>query len=357
MTTSTLRNGRRAAYRCRCSGSRQTLWDACSQPVLRYDGRVKFSTAFLAFSFISGLLAQVPAPPPAAAPKPPSLLTPAPKAAPADPNKVVITIGDQKITEAQYDALVNALPAQYQPYARGAGKRQFAEQIVQLKLLSQEAEKQKLDQDPKLKEQMAFQRENILAGAMFQNLQENVKIDDAAVEKYYNAHKSEYEMVKARHILIRVKGAPMQAPAGKPELTDEEALAKAQEVRKRLVAGEDFATVAKAESYDTGSAAQGGDLGEFRKGMMVPPFEQAAFAAKVGDITEPVKSPFGYHIIKVEAHTTKTLAEAKPDIEKKLRPDLARQSIEAMRTNANVQIDESFFGPPAPAPAVPPVAK
>lgn len=149
----------------------------------------------------------------------------------------------------------------------------------------------------------------------------------------------------------------MQAIPGKPELTDAEALAKAQEIRKRLVSGEDFATVAKAESDDKGSGAQGGELGEFRKGMMVPPFEQAAFAAKVNEITEPVKTPFGYHLIQVESHTTKTLAEARPDIEKKLRPELARKSVEDLQKTAAVQMDDSFFGPPPPArPATAPAA-
>jgi len=290
---------------------------------------------------------------------------PAPAAAPAatppaEPDKVILTIGDQKITEAQFDNMINAIPAQYQQFARGAGKRQFAEQIVQVKMLSQEAEKRKIDQEPKIREEVAFQRENLLAQAMFLSLQESVKVDDAAVEKYYNEHKSEYEVLKARHILVRVKGAPMQAIPGKPEYPDDEALKKAQEIRARIVGGEDFATVAKAESDDAGSGAQGGDLGEFRKGMMVPPFEQAAFAAKVNEISQPVKTPFGYHIIKVESHVTKSLAEARPDIEKKVRPEIARSAITDLRKGATVQMDDAFFGPaapPAPGPAAPPAPK
>ncbi len=283
------------------------------------------------------------------APQPVPLPAPAP---PPEPDKVVLTIGNDKITEAQFDDMINALPAQYQQYARGAGKRAFAEQIVQVKVLSQEAEKRKLDQDPKLRDELEFQHQNLLAQAMFLSMQENVKVDDAAVEKYYNEHKNDYDVVKARHILIRVKGAPMQAIAGKPELTDEEALAKAQAIRKRLIGGEDFATVAKAESDDAGSGAQGGDLGEFKKGMMVPPFETAAFAAKVNEITEPVKTPFGYHLIQVQSHVTKSLAEARPDIEKKLRPDIARAEVEALRKGATVQMDDSFFGPAPSAPAI-----
>lgn len=274
-----------------------------------------------------------------------------------------MTVGDQKITAGEYEELIAALPTQYQAAARGPGKRAFAERIVELTVLAQEAEKRKIDQEPKIKEAMAFSRNNILAQAMFDNLQSNVKVDDAAVEKYYNEHKGEFEVLKARHILIRVKGAPSQAPVGKPELTDEEALAKAQAIRKRLEAGEDFATVAKAESDDAGSVASGGDLGQFGRGMMVPPFEQAAFAAKVGEVTEPVKSPFGYHLIKVESHSQKTLAEVRPEIEKKLRPALAQQAVADLRKSAAVDLDESFFGPAKPPaligpanPAPPPAA-
>lgn len=313
---------------------------------LRYDEKVKFCAAILALSAIPALIAQTPAPAAAGTP-----------AALANPDKVVLTIGTTKITAAQYDELVNSLPAQYQTFARGAGKRQFAEQLVQLKLLSTEAEKRKIDQQPKLQRDLAFQRENILAGAMFQSLQDSVTVDDAAVKKYYDEHKTDYETVKAKHILIRVKGAPMQAPADKPELTEEQALAKAQDIRKRLVAGEDFAKLAQAESDDSGSGAQGGDLGEFKKGMMVPPFEEAAFAAKVNEITQPVKSPFGYHVIKVEAHETKSLASAKGEIETKLRPDIARQQVDAIRKAATVQMDDTFFGPPEAPGAQPPAAR
>jgi len=271
--------------------------------------------------------------------------------APADPNKVVLTIGDEKITEAQYDELLSSLPAQYQTMARGPAKRAFAEQLVQVKLLAQQAEKDKLADDPKVRDEIAFQRENLLAGVMFQHLQDTVKVTDAEIQKYYDEHKADYEVVKARHILVRVKGAPMPAAPGKPELTDAEALAKAEAIRKRIEAGEDFATLAKTES-DDGSSSQGGELGEFKKGMMVPPFEKAAFAAKVGEVTEPVKTPFGYHLIKVESHDTKPLAEVRADIEKKLRPEVAREEVTALRKNATVVVDDSFFGPAAP-PAAP----
>src|SRR5882757_3306778 len=157
-----------------------------------------------------------------------------------DPNKVVMTIGEEKVTAAQYDQMVNALPAQYQTAARGPQKRQIAEQMVQLKVLSQEAEKRSIDQQAVVKQQLAFDRQNVLAGALYQDLVKNVKVDDAAIKTYYDGHKSDFESAKARHILIRFKGSAVPLRTGSKELTEEEALAKAQEVRKQLQGGADF---------------------------------------------------------------------------------------------------------------------
>lgn len=293
----------------------------------------------------------MPVAPAPGAPHPPQASAAAPTA--TDPNHVVLTIGDTKLTAADYDRLVSALPQQYQAYAKGPGRRAFAENLVQMKILSNEAQKENLDKQPQVQDQLKFQREDLLARTMFLHFQETAKVDDAAVQQYYSSHTGDFESVKASHILIRVKGAPMPAATGKAELTDEEALAKAQAIRKRVTGGEDFATVAKAESDDTGSAANGGSLGEFHRGQMVPPFETAAFSLKVGEISQPVKSPFGYHIIKVEAHTTRPLAEVRPEIEKKLRPEIAHKQLDALRQSTPVQFDDSYFGPAQPPAGLP----
>ena len=101
-------------------------------------------------------------------------------------------------------------------------------------------------------------------------------MDDTAAHKYYEEHKNEWDEVSARHILIKFKGSPVPAREGKPELTEEQALAKAQEIKKKLAAGENFATLAKAESDDTGSGANAGDLGTFKRNSMVPELEKTA---------------------------------------------------------------------------------
>jgi len=91
-----------------------------------------------------------------------------------------------------------------------------------------------------------------------------------------------------------VAATPSTAPR-----SDAETLALAQELRKRILAGEDFATLAKQYSDDTGSGSNGGDLGWFVKGAMVAAFEDVAFALPVGQVSEPVKTDFGYHLIEV----------------------------------------------------------
>ena len=289
------------------------------------------------------LSAQVPAP----KPKTPLPVKPPAAAASSTPtaqpfDKVVLTVGDEKMTVGEFEKFVDTLPEQYRAQARGPGKRQIVDQLVSLKALAQEARKRKLDQDPAFKAQLAFQAENLLAGTLFRDLSANLKVEDADVRKYYDDHKNEYERVKARHILVRFKGSA--APAGKKELTEEEALEKTKALRARIVAGEDFATIAKAESDDTGSGAQGGSLGTFPHGQMVAPFDQAAFSLPLGQISEPVKSPFGYHIIKVEERTTKSFEEARPEIEKQMKPQLTKEAMDRIKKQLPVTIDDAYFG-------------
>jgi len=225
------------------------------------------------------------------------------------------------MTAGEFDQLVDALPPQAQAQVRGAQKRLFAEQLVRVKVLYAEARKQKLDETPRVQRQLELQKENLLASLLMQEMTANAQVDDATARQYYDQHKSDYETARARHILIRAKGSPLPVQPGKKELTDEEALAKAQEIHKRLLAGEDFAALAKAESDDVRSGANGGDLGPQKHNQTVPPFDQAVFSLPVGEISEPVKTQFGYHIIKVEQRELKPFDEAKPEIEKSSAPN------------------------------------
>jgi peptidyl-prolyl cis-trans isomerase C len=296
------------------------------------------------------LCAQTPPKPAAPAPKtsapaPAAQAVTAPPAAALPPETVVLVVGEEKMTKADFEALMEGLPEQVRKSVAGVGIRKMADDLANLKSLAREARRRKLEQTVIARQMMELQQDQVLANVLVKQLQSNMKTDDAAVKAWYEAHKGEYEQVKASHILIRYKGSQLPLREGQKDLTEAEALAKAQEIRKRLLAGEDFAKVAKAESDDTGSGANGGSLGSFTKGRMVPAFEQVAFSQAAGQISEPVKTQFGYHIIKVEEHTSKTLDEVRPQIEQQIRPQLTQKAVDEIRNATQVVINEQYFGP------------
>jgi peptidyl-prolyl cis-trans isomerase D len=152
-----------------------------------------------------------------------------------------------------------------------------------------------------------------------------VKIDPAEVRQAYEANAKQYttsEERQASHILIAVKKDASDAEKAK-------AKQKATELAEKARAKPDsFAELAKANSQDPGSATQGGDLGSFSRGAMVKPFEDAVFAAKVGDIVGPVQTDFGYHVIKVTGITpphVQSFDEVKGRIEAELKRQKAAQ--------------------------------
>jgi len=263
-----------------------------------------------------------------------------PAAPAADP--VVITVGDQKLTKSQFEQILGTLNDQQRAQLSSPGaKRKLAENYAELTMLAQEAKARKIDQLEKVRIQILIQSQQVLA----QNLVDQLsKPDDAEMKAYYESHKNEWEQLKARHILIRYKGSKVPLKPNEKDLTEEEALAKAQEIRAKIVAGGDFAKLAEAESDDAGNATHGGDLGTFGKGRMVPEFDKAAFSAETGKVTEPVKTQFGYHLIMVDSHETKPFDEVRPDIEKKLKPEMAQKTIADLKKKSSIVLDDAYFG-------------
>ncbi|MFI5359884.1 MAG: peptidylprolyl isomerase [Halanaerobiales bacterium] len=168
----------------------------------------------------------------------------------------------------------------------------------------------------------------LLINELQNSIVNSVEVSDAEIEKYYNENKDRFtveEQVEASHILVE----------------DEET---AKEILNKLNNGSDFAELAKEYSLD-GSASRGGNLGFFPRGRMVKPFEEAAFALQVGEISEPVKTDFGYHIIKVtdrQEAKTLSLEESKEDIRSTLlyqkQMETLRTYLMELRENAEVEI-------------------
>ncbi len=280
-------------------------------------------------------------------------------ATPAQPqaDPIVIAAGDLAIRQSEFEAALATLPAEYQQYAQGAGKRQFAEEYLRMKMLASEGLKGGLDKDPDVVRQLNLLRENLVAQAQLQKIEKGITISDEELKKKYEAEKGTYEEVKARHILVAFEGSPAAQP-DKPKLTEEQAKAKAEEIRNKIVAGASFEETAKKESDDTGSGANGGDLGGFGRGQMVPEFEKAAFEAKPGEIPPVVRTQFGYHVIKVESHGATPFEQVKPMLERNTRQQRLKDALDAMKTKAKATFNDTYFGTtPPPAAAEAPAAE
>lgn len=125
----------------------------------------------------------------------------------------------------------------------------------------------------------------------------DVTVTESEIEEYYDANEEEFERGASARVTIAVlPKAPSAADSAA-------ALAKVRELRAEILAGADFAEVAARESDDPGSSAQGGDLGTFTRGQMVPAFDEVAFSLPIGEISEPIATPFGYHLIQVQERT------------------------------------------------------
>jgi parvulin-like peptidyl-prolyl isomerase len=294
--------------------------------------------------FQIGLLAQVPIAKPALLPE--SNPSPPAVAPSVPPDEVVLTAGSIKLTAAQFDAIIDTIPEQYRAAARSTGRKPMAENIARVLVLAQEGKRLKVDESSAFKAQEEFQTMNHLAGTAFTEITNHAQVDEARLRAYYEQHKAEFEQVHARHILVRVTGSVAPIKPSQKDLSEDEALAKAQQLRKQLLAGADFATLASTESDDPGSAARGGELDVFGHGQMVPVFDQAAFALQPGVISEPVRTPFGYHLIRVEAKEPKPFEELRPELERRVRPQVAQEIVDGLQKKATVTFDPNFFGPP-----------
>jgi peptidyl-prolyl cis-trans isomerase D len=194
----------------------------------------------------------------------------------------------------------------------------------------------------KLEKDLAVQKISVSEGEVSTKLSD--KAFQGRVDNYYTANKAEFskpEEIRASHILIKFQNGDGASEAS--------ALEKIKKIKESL-RGSDFATIAKKESQDEGSKIKGGDLGFFSKGRMVPEFEQVAFAAQLNAISEPIRSQFGYHLIKVtdrKAGSEKSLEQARPEIAKKLiseeKFEAKLTSIEESLKNKNMaEVDKSL---------------
>ncbi len=205
----------------------------------------------------------------------------------ADP-KVLAKVDGEPITEDDVaDAMADIGPGLPQKLEGAARQKYVLDYLIDLKLAAKKAEADKLTDSPEFQRKMAYYRDKLAMEQLLGSVAKAATTEEAERKAYDEAAKAEppQQEIHARHILLP---------------TEDEAKA----ALARVKGGEDFAKVATELSKDPGG--EGGDLGWFTKDRMVPEFSEAAFKLKEGEISDPVKTQFGWHIIKVEGVRTKT---------------------------------------------------
>jgi peptidyl-prolyl cis-trans isomerase C len=245
----------------------------------------------------------------------------------ADPNQVVARINGQDVTRQMVLDSATDLPEQ----VRAQIDQVFpllVKRYVGLQLLAEKGRAENLAEDPEVK-QLVTEAENDAIRQIYIGRYLEQQITDAAIKSRYDQKLKENpppEEVRAAHILVATE-------------------AEAKAIIDQVAGGGDFAALAKEKSTDKGSGANGGDLGWFAKNVMVKEFADAAFAMQPGEVSKaPVKSQFGFHIIKLEERRTQP-APSLDSQREQIRAELAEDTVQALVTTLRKEAKVEVLGP------------
>jgi peptidyl-prolyl cis-trans isomerase C len=265
-----------------------------------------------------------------------------------NPDKVLVRIETQEIKEKDIDQVIEMLGPQGTMYDNEQGRNVILEELVASRLFSLSGAKAGLDKTPEFKASVEHVVQQALARAAVDDLMKNVSVSDEDVKKFYDENPTQFanpEQIHVRHILIS------------DDITSSD---KIVAILDDLKKGVSFDSLAVSQSICP-SAPQGGDLGFFGRGQMVPEFESVAFALQTpGDISEPVLSPFGWHIIKLEEKRSSSVVpydDVKPQIlqylENERKAQKYREALEKLRKEYRIEYLNSAAAAPensSPAP-------
>ena len=266
-----------------------------------------------------------------------------------DKDPVVAKVNGTEIHQSDL-AVAEEEAGQLPPMSPDAKKDYLVQFLADMILVSKAAEAKKMGDTPEFKKKIAFTREKLLMEQLLVATGKQALTDEAMHKVYDDAVKQmgQEEEVHARHILIRAATGDDKA--------SKEAEDKIKAVIVRLKNGEDFDKVAKEVTEDPSGKTNGGDLGYFSKEQMVPEFSDTAFKLDKGQISEPVHTQFGWHVIKVEDKRLKPMPkfeEVKPQIEQYVTRKAQAELVTKLRAEAKIEKMYNTEPPadPATAPA------
>jgi len=245
----------------------------------------------------------------------------------------IAKVNNSVISEDDFHKEISLIPEWARKNFSGKeGKERFLQELINKELIYQDAINRGLQNDRELAEKIEeFRKMSLLTIVLKQEIEEKAEVTESEIKEFYDGNPENFktgEEVRARHILVD---------------TEE----KANDILNSIIKGEGFTELAKTFSMDKGSAQNGGDLGFFSRGRMIPEFEETAFSLKKGEPSKPVKTTYGYHIIEVtdkrEGSQIK-FEEAKENIKNQLVKEkqkaLFESYIETLKNKTDIKTDE-----------------
>lgn len=241
--------------------------------------------------------------------------------------EVLATVAGRDITQEEFEAFLASVPREQQAYINNPKFREHClEQLTSLHMFAQMGEDLKLDETEDFKKAYENAKRDILAQMAMRETLKDVAVTEEELKAFYDQNQQQFkkgETVNAKHIL-----------------TDSEETCK--EILASITNGEKTFEDAAKEFSTCPSKERGGDLGEFGKGQMVKEFEDAAFAAEIGQVVGPVQTQFGYHLIKVEKKNEATVIEFE-QIKENLRTNLLQQKQELEYNKKVSELKEKYM--------------
>lgn len=222
-------------------------------------------------------------------------------------SQTIAIIGQYVLTKEKYKVITEYMKQKFDYKLTDEQEKEFIQYIVNKKMMAMEARSLGYADRPDIKVKYEYDFDDILSHVYYsENIEKKSQVSEKDAKSYYDAHTGDFVEIKALHILVKSKQL-------------------AESLHKRILGGESFEEIAKKYSEDATTKEKGGNLGAFTKGVMVQEFEDTAFALADNEISQPVKTVYGYHIIKVLERKKYSYDDSKDKITKMIKEKKQQQ--------------------------------
>ncbi len=244
-------------------------------------------------------------------------------------SETIAIIGKYVLTKEKYKIITEYMKEKFNYTLTREQEKEFIEYLINKKLLAIQARKSGYSEKKDIQIKYEWDFDDIISHAFYNDfVEKKSKVTDSEAKEYYEKNKEDFIEIKAQHILIKNKNT-------------------ANNLYQRIKKGESFDEIARNYSEDETTKSMAGDLGYFTKGMMVKEFEDAAFSLSTGEISEPVKTIYGYHIIKVNDRKKISFDDSKDKIKKMIYEKKKKENFENLinkiKSENPVMINENYI--------------